>query len=171
MSNAHLGSSWDQPPREPPYEALFHVALCQPEIPQNTGNIGRTCVGTQSHLHLIEPLGFEITHPRLKRSGLDYWPNLSWSRHPSFQDWLSQVSDKQRIFYFSKKAQQSYFDMKFQRGDSFVFGRETKGLPEDLLAQENTQTVKIPLEGPIRSLNLATAVAVVLYEGLRQLRC
>jgi tRNA (cytidine/uridine-2'-O-)-methyltransferase len=151
-------------------EPNFNVVLFEPEIPQNTGNIGRTCVGTQSHLHLIEPLGFAITDKNLKRSGLDYWPDLSWSQHPNMESWSHSLVNKDRVFYFSKKANISYFDVDFQKGDSFVFGRETKGLPEEMLKQNDAQALQIPLYGPIRSLNLATAVAIVLYEGLRQIR-
>lgn len=148
-------------------EPNFHIVLFQPEIPQNTGNIGRTCVGTGCHLHLIEPLGFEITDKHLKRSGLDYWPHLTWKRYPNLMEWQSQ--HKGRVFYFSKKAERSYTDVAFEKGDAFVFGPETKGLPEDMLRVHDAHALKMPLYGPIRSLNLATAVAVAIYEGLRQL--
>ena len=162
-------SDWSVPPKEQRYKALFNCVLYQPEIPQNTGNIGRTCVGAQSHLHLIKPFKFEITDKQLKRSGLDYWPHLQWQVHGSFEEWMSQVSDPSRVFYFSKKAEHSLFETRFQEGDSFVFGPETKGLPEDLLERNGAQSLKIPLFGPIRSLNLATAVAIGLFEGLRQI--
>jgi tRNA (cytidine/uridine-2'-O-)-methyltransferase len=152
---------------EPP---LFHVALIEPEIPQNTGNIGRTCVGTRSDLHLVGKLGFRITDKNLKRAGLDYWQHLSWKHHERFEDWQNQLSNPKRVFYFSTKAKQSYFEAKFEPGDWFVFGKETKGLDEDLLRRNPDQLLKIPILGPIRSLNVATAVTVVLYEAIRQVR-
>ncbi len=152
------------------YEANFHVVLYNPEIPQNTGNIGRTCVGTQSHLHLIEPLGFQITDKNLKRSGLDYWPDLEWNVLPDLSSYLHKVDHPERVFFFSKKAQRDFWDMRFERGDTFIFGPETRGLPDEMLEAYDAQALKIPLYGPIRSLNLATAVAISLYEGLRQLR-
>jgi tRNA (cytidine/uridine-2'-O-)-methyltransferase len=152
---------------EPP---LFHVALVEPEIPQNTGNIGRTCVGTRSDLHLIGKLGFRITDSNLKRAGLDYWQHLSWTHHQSLEDWQTQISDAKRVFYFSTKATKSYFEAQFRPGDWFVFGKETKGLDEDLLRRNPDQLLKIPMLGPIRSLNVATAVTVVLYEAIRQIK-
>lgn len=144
----------------------FHVVLYQPEIPQNTGNIGRTCVATGSHLHLIEPLGFEISDKHLKRSGLDYWPHLSWSRHAGLKEWRDQHEGA--VYYFSKKAERPYWEVDFQKGDALVFGPETRGLPDDFLESHDAAALKLPLYGPVRSLNLATAVAVALYEGLRQ---
>lgn len=149
--------------------SLFKVALIEPEIPQNTGNIGRTCVGTRSELHLVGKMGFEITDRNLKRAGLDYWQYLHWTHHPSFEDWERQIPDPQRVFYFSTKGKKSYFEARFQPGDWFVFGKETKGLDEDLLRRKNPdQILQIPMLGPIRSLNVATAVTVVLYEAIRQ---
>lgn len=150
-------------------EHLFRIVLVEPEIPQNTGNIGRTCVGTKSELHLIGKLGFELSDRTLKRAGLDYWQYLSWHRHNSFEEWMATVPDPSRVFYFSTKAKRTIFDIPFQKGDYFVFGRETKGLPEDLLNKNIDRCMKIPMIGPIRSLNLATAVAIVAYEGIRQL--
>jgi tRNA (cytidine/uridine-2'-O-)-methyltransferase len=149
---------------------VFHVALIEPEIPQNTGNIGRTCVGTRADLHLVGKLGFNITDKNLKRAGLDYWQYLQWTHHAEFSDWERQVKDPTRVFYFSTKAKKTYFDVEFQPGDWLVFGKETKGLDEDLLRRNPEQVLKIPILGPIRSLNVATAVTVVLYEGLRQLK-
>lgn len=165
-----MSDDWAIEPKEERYKALFHCVLFEPEIPQNTGNIGRTCVGAQSHLHLIRPFKFEITDRNLKRSGLDYWPHLQWKTHDSYGDWLSGVENPKRVFYFSKKAEKSLFDTHFQQGDSFVFGPETRGLSESLLEAHDAQAIQIPLYGPIRSLNLATAVAVGLFEGLRQIR-
>lgn len=146
----------------------FHVVLIEPEIPNNTGNIGRTCVGNYCDLHLVGPLGFEISDKQLKRAGLDYWQHLKWHHHPDWQSWWSLVEDPSRVFFFSKKAKRSHFDIQYQRGDWLVFGKETKGLSEEILAKHADQTVKIPFEGPIRSLNLASAVAIGVYEGLRQ---
>lgn len=150
--------------------ALFHVALIEPEIPQNTGNIGRTCVGTRADLHLVGQLGFRITDKNLKRAGLDYWQHLHWTHHSDFSGWQSQVPDPQRVFYFSTKATKSYFEAEFQVGDWFVFGKETKGLDEDLLRRNWDRVLQIPILGPIRSLNVATAVTVVLYEAIRQVK-
>ncbi len=150
--------------------SLFHVVLVEPEIPQNTGNIGRTCVGTCSDLHLVGDLGFKITDRNLKRAGLDYWQHLTWTHHANLAQWESQVSDPRRVFYLSTKAQKSYFDMVYQPGDWFVFGKETKGLDEDLLRRKADQIIQIPMFGPIRSLNVATAVTVVLYEAIRQVK-
>jgi len=150
--------------------ALFHVALIEPEIPQNTGNIGRTCVGTRADLHLVGKLGFRITDKNLKRAGLDYWQHLQWTHHSDFSVWQQQIPDPKRVFYFSTKAKKSYFEANFQPGDWFVFGKETKGLDEDLLRRNPDQVLQIPILGPIRSLNVATAVTVVLYEAIRQVK-
>lgn len=151
-------------------DPLFHVALIEPEIPQNTGNIGRTCVGTRSDLHLVGELGFKITDKNLKRAGLDYWQHLSWAHHPKVEDWRGLVKDPGRMFCFSAKAERSYFDVEFRAGDWLVFGRETQGLPDDILHQNPDQNLLIPILGPVRGYNVATSVAVVLFEGLRQLR-
>ena len=151
-------------------EPYFHIALVEPEIPQNTGNIGRTCVGTQADLHLVGNLGFSITDRNLKRAGLDYWQHLSWKHHHQISDWQSEIKDPKRVFYFSAKATKSYFDVEFKRGDWLVFGKETKGLPDDVLQQNEEQSLLIPILGPVRGYNVATSVAIVLFEALRQLR-
>ena len=145
------------------------MALIEPEIPQNTGNIGRTCVGTKSELHLVGKLGYVINDRNLKRAGLDYWQHLTWAQHATYADWENQVQDPKRVFYFTTKAQKNYYDVDFQPGDWFVFGKETKGLPAEILQRNEDQLIKIPQIGPVRSLNLATAVAIALYEGMRQL--
>jgi tRNA (cytidine/uridine-2'-O-)-methyltransferase len=147
---------------------MFHVVLIEPEIAANTGNIGRTCVGLNSKLHLVGQLGYSITDRRLKRAGLDYWPYLDFIHHPSWEDWWKDVPDPSRVFFFSTKAGRSLYEPKFRKGDWFVFGRETKGLDPDVLAKFSDQALKIPMLGPIRSLNIATAVAIVLFEGYRQ---
>ncbi|GIL18099.1 MAG: tRNA (cytidine(34)-2'-O)-methyltransferase [Oligoflexia bacterium] len=148
---------------------LFHVALVEPEIPQNTGNIGRTCVGTHSDMHLIGDLGFRITDKNLKRAGLDYWEYLTWTHHPDIATWQKEIQNPKRVFYFSAKADKSYYDVDYQIGDWFVFGKETKGLPDDLMQSNKENCLLIPLLGPARGLNVATAVAVVLYEAIGQL--
>lgn len=148
--------------------SLFKVVLLEPEIPQNTGNIGRTCVGLECELHIIGPTGFEITDANLKRAGLDYWQHLSWFQYKSFEEWFSTVENPERVFYFTTKVKQTYFDVKYQRGDWLVFGKETKGLPPELIQSNLKQAVTIPQTGQVRSLNLATAVAISLYEGFRQ---
>ena len=151
-------------------ETLFNVVLIEPEIPQNTGNVGRTCVGTRSRLHLVGEMGFAITDRNLKRAGLDYWPHLWWQRYQSIADWQSHVPDLGRVFYFSTKAERTLYDVNFKTGDWLVFGKETKGLDPELLRRNSAQSVTIPQLGPVRSLNVATAVAIALYEGLRQNR-
>jgi len=150
-------------------ESLFRVVLVEPEIPQNTGNIGRTCVGTNCELHLIQPMSFEINDTNLKRAGLDYWQHLQWFTHKSYQDWFSKVEDPSRIFYFTTKVPKTYYEIQFQKGDWLVFGKETKGLPPEIINAYPDQAVTIPQPGKVRSLNLATAVAISVYEGYRQL--
>lgn len=157
-----------QPAHAP--DPLFHVALVEPEIPQNTGNIGRTCVGTRSDLHLVGPLGFKITDKNLKRAGLDYWQHLRWKHHETRESWKAEIRDPRRMFYFSAKGTRHYYDVQFQKGDWLVFGKETKGLPDDLLQQNEDQTLLIPILGPVRGYNVSTAVAIVAFEFLRQLR-
>jgi tRNA (cytidine/uridine-2'-O-)-methyltransferase len=146
----------------------FNVVLVEPEIPANTGNIGRTCVGTYCHLHLIGPLAFEISDKHLKRAGLDYWPHLEYTYYSGFDEWLSQVEDLSRVFFFSTKAEKSIYQTELRPGDWLVFGKETKGLGPRILEKFPGQLRGIPMLGPIRSLNLATSVAIAVFEGLRQ---
>jgi tRNA (cytidine/uridine-2'-O-)-methyltransferase len=146
----------------------FHIVLIEPEIPNNTGSIGRTCVGTASRLHLVGKLGFDISDRAVRRAGLDYWENLDLERHQDIASWKREIPDPSRVFYFSKKAKTDLFDVKFQKGDWLVFGRETVGLDEGLLREVENQTVRIPQWGPIRSLNLSNAVSVAVYEAMRQ---
>ncbi len=148
--------------------SYFRVVLVEPEIPNNTGNIGRTCVGTNSKLELIGPLGFSMGDRYLKRAGLDYWPHLQWEHHPSWEQW-SQDQDLSRALFFSTKGKHSLFDARFRKGDLLIFGKETKGLGSEILDHYRDQTYFIPMFGPIRSLNLANTVSTVLYEGLRQI--
>lgn len=147
---------------------MFHVVLIEPEIAANTGNIGRTCVGLQSKLHLVGQLGYSITDRRLKRAGLDYWPYLSFVHHPSWDDWWREVPDPSRVFFFSTKGGKSLYEASFREGDWFVFGRETRGLDPWILEKFSTQILRIPMTGKIRSLNIATAVAISAFEGFRQ---
>lgn len=149
-------------------ETLFNIVIVEPEIPQNTGNIGRTCVGTRCELHLVKPMSFEITDSQVKRAGLDYWPHLKWKMHDSFEAWYNSVENKDRIFFIENKVDQTIYEAQFQKGDWLVFGKETKGLDPDLILQNLDKTFMIPQTGPVRSLNLATAVAITIYEGFRQ---
>lgn len=148
---------------------FFHVALIEPEIPQNTGNIGRTCVGAKSDLHIVGPLPFQITDTKLKRAGLDYWQYLTWHRHQTESDWENKIQNWNRVFFFSTKATKKYYEIEYQKGDWFVFGKETKGLDPKWMQKFPDQFIKIPMYGPIRSFNVATAATVALAEGLRQL--
>jgi tRNA (cytidine/uridine-2'-O-)-methyltransferase len=147
----------------------FRIVLIEPEIPQNTGNIGRTCVATNSELHLVGKMGFEINDTNLKRAGLDYWPHLTWHRHEQFEDWWKLVQDPSRVWLMTTKTKRTHFEAKFKQGDWIVFGRETRGLEPEFLNKYPDQNLTIPQLGPVRSLNLATAVAVTAYEGIRQL--
>lgn len=148
---------------------LFNIVLIEPEIPNNTGNIGRTCVGALSTLHLVGPIGFSIDDKQLKRAGLDYWGDLTLKYHNSRQAWLKTIENKSRVFLIETCGDKSLFDAQFQAGDTLVFGRETKGIPQDILSEFTGQIYKIPFPGPIRSFNLANCVAMTVGEGLRQL--
>ncbi|MFT5465324.1 MAG: tRNA (cytidine/uridine-2'-O-)-methyltransferase [Verrucomicrobiales bacterium] len=145
----------------------FNIVLVEPEIPPNTGNIGRLCLATGATLHLVEPLGFSLDDRALKRAGLDYWPDVEVRVWKSFQQLLDQIGDESRVFYLTTKSDRAYWDESFQAGDYLVFGRETRGLPESLLDANPERCLTIPQSGA-RSLNLATAVGIVLYEGVRQ---
>ncbi len=146
---------------------MFNIVLVEPEIPPNTGNIGRLCLATGSTLHLVKPLGFSLDHRQLKRAGLDYWNEVDLRVWNSFADLQSRKSTNKRYFFLTTKSRRAYFDVEFCNGDFLVFGRETKGLPESLLAQNIQNCLTIPIHGT-RSLNLATAVAIVLFEAVRQ---
>ena len=148
---------------------MFQVVLYQPEIPPNTGNIARLSVATQTRLHLVEPLGFSIEDRYLRRAGLDYWDRLDLKVHASFESVLKD-KDIQRLWLLSSKVEKPYFEADFLEGDTFVFGPETRGLPADILERYPQQCLAIPMPGQIRSLNLSSAVAVVVYEALRQVR-
>lgn len=148
---------------------MFNVVLVEPEIPPNTGNVGRLCLATGARLHLVGPLGFSIDDRMLKRAGLDYWPEVDLRTWDSWDEMLSAVPDVARLFLLTTKATRAYYDQRFQAGDWLVFGRETKGLPEPLLAAHRERTLTIPMTSQTRSLNLATAVAIVLFDAQRQL--
>jgi tRNA (cytidine/uridine-2'-O-)-methyltransferase len=146
---------------------LFNVVLVEPEIPPNTGNIGRLCLATGSTLHLVKPLGFSIDDRELKRAGLDYWKEVEVKLWDSFEQLWQEREAGGRFFFLTTKSDRAYYDVSFRAGDFLVFGRETKGLPESLLAAHREHLVTIPMRGT-RSLNLATAVGIVLFEAVRQ---
>ena len=146
---------------------MMHIVLVNPEIPQNTGNIARTCAATGAMLHLIKPLGFELSDKYLKRAGLDYWHMMTLEVHESWEDFLSKYPDA-RLHYATTKAPRDYCGAQFMDGDFLVFGRETKGLDEELLARNYEKCIRIPMRSDARSLNLSNSVAIVLYEALRQ---
>jgi tRNA (cytidine/uridine-2'-O-)-methyltransferase len=146
---------------------MFNVVLVEPEIPPNTGNIGRLCLATRSRLHLVKPLGFSLEDRQLKRAGLDYWDEVNVHLWKSFDDLQRAQPPAARYFFLTTKTKRAYHNVKFQRDDFLVFGRETKGLPEALLACNIDNCIAIPMYGT-RSLNLATAVAIVLFEAMRQ---
>lgn len=194
---------------------MFHVVLLEPEIPQNTGNIGRTCVASGCSLHLIEPMGFQINEKSVKRAGLDYWSQLALTMHDSYRDFtayyenecrcfcektspadgnnFSKVADgdnfsktadgaleksgsslttarKPRIFMATTKARRTYADVRYCPGDYIMFGKESAGIPEEILVEHEEDCIRIPMIGQMRSLNLSNSVAIVLYEALRQNR-
>lgn len=142
----------------------------EPEIPQNTGSVGRLCLATGATLHLVEPMGFEITHSRLRRAGLDYWEHLKVRRHWSIEDFMKELPpDASRVF-FTKKAGHTLFEHQFAPGTYLIFGKETMGLPEWLTNAYPTDCARIPMyDARVRSLNLANAVSIAVYEAIRQL--
>lgn len=147
---------------------MLHVVLIEPEIPQNTGNIARTCLAAGARLHLVEPLGFVIDGAALRRAGMDYWKQCDVQRWESLEALRAQAGAA-RFFFLSSKARRPYWGAEFRDGDHLVFGRETRGLPESLLAAEEPNTLTVPMQPGARSLNLATTVGIVLYEACRQL--
>lgn len=147
---------------------MLNIVLVEPEIPNNTGNIGRLCVGTESRLHLIKPYGFEITDKNLKRSGLDYWVHLNWNEYNNVDEWMAQIPDKSRVFLMSSHASKSIYDIEYQDGDWLVFGKESVGLSQKVLAKFENH-LKIPMSNLIRSYNIANSVAFVIGEARRQI--
>ena len=146
---------------------MFHIVMVEPEIPQNTGNVARTCSVTGSWLHLVRPLGFSIDDRHLKRAGLDYWHTLNITYHDSLQELFDQYPEG-RFFFASTHGGNRYTDRQFRDGDFLVFGKETAGLPKELLLAHPDTTIRIPMGQNQRSLNLSNSVAIVLYEALRQ---
>ncbi|WP_010178508.1 tRNA (cytidine(34)-2'-O)-methyltransferase [Aquimarina agarilytica] len=147
---------------------MLNIVLIHPEIPNNTGNIGRLCVGTNCHLHLVHPLGFQITDKNLKRSGLDYWPELSVTEYENFEAWKAQLSDESRVFLFTSHAKQNFLAPEYKDGDWLVFGRESKGLESEILDLFDNH-VSIPSTGKVRSFNIANAVSFAIGEALKQI--
>jgi len=145
----------------------LNVVLVEPEIPQNTGNIARTCAATGARLHLVEPMGFKIDDTKLKRAGLDYWHLLDITYYSSLDDFFDKNKGGE-FFYFTTKGRKAHSDAEYPDGSFLVFGKETAGLPEDLLYQNPDRCVRLPMRGEARSLNLSNAVAVGVYETLRQ---
>ena len=145
----------------------MHIVLHQPEIPQNTGNIGRTCVATGTSLHLIEPLGFRLNEKELKRAGMDYWDRLDVTRYMDFND-FNEKHPRAKIWMATTKAKRSYTEVSFGMDDFIMFGKESAGIPEEILVENEENCIRIPMGNDIRSLNLSNSVAIVLYEALRQ---
>ncbi len=149
-------------------DPAFHIVLIEPEIPPNTGNIARLCAATGTVLHLVGKLGFSLDDKHLKRAGLDYWPSVKLERWQSFDELLAAYPHE-RFWYTSKKAAGNYTENRYQSGDFFVFGKETLGLPEDMLENNRDRAIRIPVrDEAVRSLNLSTAAGIILYEALRQ---
>ena len=145
----------------------INIVLVEPEIPQNTGNIARTCAATGASLHLVKPLGFEIDDRKLKRAGLDYWDKLDITYYENLEDFFEKNPDA-AIFCFTTKAQHCYTDVKYPEKVFLMFGKETKGLPEELLFANPERCVRIPMRDTLRSLNLSNSAAIAVYEELRQ---
>ncbi|MGU3472352.1 tRNA (uridine(34)/cytosine(34)/5-carboxymethylaminomethyluridine(34)-2'-O)-methyltransferase TrmL [Paenibacillus sp. D51F] len=145
----------------------YHIVLVEPEIPANTGNIARTCAATGAHLHLVRPLGFDTDDRTLKRAGLDYWHAVQVHYYDSFQE-VKDAFPEGRFFYASTKASKRYDQLDYRDGDLFVFGKETKGLPPELVAANLDTAIRMPMTGSVRSLNLSNSAAIVLFEALRQ---
>lgn len=146
---------------------MFNIVLVEPEIPQNTGNIARTCAATGSKLHIVKPMGFTIDDKKLKRAGLDYWHLLGVVYYENLDDFFEKNKDG-RFFYATTKARHTYCEAEFKDGDFLVFGKETKGLPEQLLHDNPESCIRIPMISEARSLNLSNSAAIVVYEALRQ---
>ncbi len=146
---------------------MFNIVLVEPEIPQNTGNIARTCAATGARLHIVKPMGFEIDDRKLKRAGLDYWHLLGVQYYENLDDFFLKTKGG-RYFYSTTKARHTYADVKFEDNDYILFGKETKGLPEKLLYENEEFCIRIPMISEARSLNLSNAAAIVIYEALRQ---
>ena len=153
---------------------MINIVLHEPEMPANTGNIGRTCVATGSSLHLIEPLGFRINDKMLERAGLDYWPKLNLTEYKNYADFMEKhpetvsPADPPRLWYATTKGRLTYSEVSFSQDDFIMFGKETAGIPEEILAAHPDSCIRIPMYNEERSLNLSNAVSIILYEALRQ---
>ena len=148
---------------------MMNIVLLEPEMPANTGNIGRTCVAVGARLHLIEPLGFKLSEKAVKRAGLDYWDKLDVRVYSDYREFLERCPDAPGKMYFATtKAHQVYSDVSYEADCYLMFGKESAGIPEEILVENESRCVRIPMWGDIRSLNLANSVAIVLYEALRQ---
>lgn len=152
--------------------SLFNIVLVQPEIPSNTGNIGRLCVATNSKLHLVGPLSFDLSDKYLKRAGLDYWKHLNYEVYDNFKIWeqkhIQRKPSSSRFYFFSTKVKPCLYQQKFNKMDYFIFGSETKGLKKEIIDQYSSHCFRIPMSDSVRSLNLSNAVSVVVYEAIRQ---
>jgi tRNA (cytidine/uridine-2'-O-)-methyltransferase len=147
----------------------MHVVLLEPEIPPNTGNVARLCAATRTTLHLIEPFGFKLDDSQLKRAGMDYWQHVKWHRWKSWTDFTAHLAAEARLWFIESGGAHHYAEVQFTRDDYLVFGRETAGVPKNLLEQHRDRWLRIPMFNPqARSLNLSNCVALVLYEALRQ---
>ncbi len=147
----------------------INIVLVEPEIPQNTGNIVRTCGGIGAHLHLVKPLGFEVTDKHLKRAGLDYWHMVDITYYDNFKELFEKYSKDHNFYFCTTKGARRHTEVEFRDGDFIVFGKESRGLPENLLADHYDECIRIPMREDFRSLNLSNAVAIVAYEAMRQL--
>lgn len=161
---------WQMPADPVSLQVMLNIVLLEPEIPPNTGNIGRLCLATGSVLHLVEPLGFSLDDKQLKRAGLDYWEFVKVRRWANWAAFTRALPADARLWYLTTKTNVVYWDVGFEAGDYLVFGRETRGLPAGLLEANPERCLTIPMEAETRSLNLATAVGIVMYEATRQLR-
>ena len=146
---------------------MLNIVLYEPEIPANTGNIGRTCVATGTRLHLIEPLGFKLNEKSLKRAGMDYWKDLDVTTYIDYRDFLEK-NPEAKIYMATTKAHKVYTDVEYEPDCYIMFGKESAGIPEEILVEHEEDCMRIPMNGDIRSLNLGNSVAIVLYEALRQ---
>lgn len=146
---------------------MFNIVLYEPEIPANTGNIGRTCAATNTRLHLIEPLGFRLDEKSLRRAGMDYWKELDVTTYIDYQDFMEK-NPNARIYMTTTKAPKVYTQVRYEPGCFLMFGKESGGIPEEILVKHKEDSVRIPMIGDIRSLNLGNSAAIVLYEALRQ---
>jgi len=164
MSGRHSQDSTQNPSD---FEPLLHVVLYQPDIPQNTGNIGRTCVAVGAKLWLVRPLGFRLDAKHLRRAGMDYWPMLDWEAVESLQELQQRLCDR-TWWKLTKSGERMVWDAEYSKGDVLLFGSETRGLPQSVLAENSCKNLRLPMKEEVRSLNLASTVNTVVYEAVRQ---